>query len=255
MFRAIIKNINLLNVLLLSAAVAFAVYILFPILDVQVKYTLPPAKKITEGAEEVTESPAIPSLAEYANISEENLFHPERKIPVEKGEQAPLPKPDFVLYGTLITDDLSLAYLEDLKAPFTTPGRGKRQAALREGDSLSGYTIKEIEAEKIVMVRGDERITVALNDPLHPKKREAVQTTVAATTSTAPATSRQPQAQVQTVTQPQRTTPARVPAVSGTKGAQSQQLQRPDIKNLKGPDRSPSRPTGRGGALLFGNQP
>jgi hypothetical protein len=170
-FKALIRNINLFNVLLLSISVTFAVYTLFPLLDVQVKYTLPPAKKISEGGE-MTESPAILSLAEYANIAEENLFHPERKIPVEKVEQKPLPKPEFVLYGTLITDDLQMAYLEDLKAPFTTPGRGKRQAALRKGDSLSGYTLKEIEEEKIVMARGEESIVVHLNDPNKLKTRE-----------------------------------------------------------------------------------
>ena len=106
-------------------------------------------------------------------ISEENPFHPERKIPVEKKAEQPLPKPEFVLYGTLITDDLKMAYLEDLKAPRSTSGRGKRQVALKQGDSLSGFRVKEIEAGKVVMVRGDDRIIVPIIDPAHTREGQA----------------------------------------------------------------------------------
>ena len=171
-FKTFLSNINLFNILLLALAVVFAVYILFPLLEVKVKYSLPSTKEINEVEEQITEETEIPSIQEYVNIVEENPFHPERKIPVEQVEKQPLPKPEFVLYGTLITDDISLAYLEDLKAPFTTPGRGKRQATLRKGDTLSGYTIKEIDEEKIVMARGEESIVVHLNDPNKLKTRE-----------------------------------------------------------------------------------
>lgn len=131
------------------------------------------------------------SPADYMVVAEQNPFHPERKIPVEKKAEKPLTKPEFVLYGTLITDDISITYMEDLKAPVSTPGRGKRQSPLRIGQSLSGFTLKEIEPEKVVMVRGEERMTVYLNDPNTQKKRETV---VAATqpgksaTATAPTT-------------------------------------------------------------------
>jgi hypothetical protein len=136
----------------------------------------------------------VPSITEYAKIADENLFHPERKIPTEKKEEQPLPKPEFVLYGTLISDELSLAYLEDVKAPRSSPGRGKRQVALKKGDSMSGFTLKEIEADKIVMLRGEEKIVVNISDPTHPKAREASQTvaTAASQQQPAPISSRPP---------------------------------------------------------------
>lgn len=163
-FKKIIKNINLLNALLFLIILTFALYSLYPLINIKVKYPLPDAKKKAEEAEEATVQNQIPSIAEYMNIPEENLFHPERKIPALKKEEQPLPKPEFVLYGTLITDDLSMAYLEDLKTPYTTPGRGKRQRPLKKGDTISGFTLKEIEADKVVMLRGEERLVISLND-------------------------------------------------------------------------------------------
>ena len=169
-YKRIVTNINLLNIILILTGLLFAFH-LSPLFAMKVKYALPPAKKLTEAASEKTSQPQTPSIAEYAVISEENLFHPERRIPPEKKEAAPLPKPDFVLFGTLISDDLRLAYLEDLKAPRSTAGRGKRHTALKKGDTMSGFTLKEIEADKIVMVRGEEKIIVSINDTAHPKTR------------------------------------------------------------------------------------
>jgi hypothetical protein len=36
---------------------------------------------------------------------------------------------------------------------------------------MSGFTLKEIEADKIVMLRGEEKIVVSISDPAHPKVR------------------------------------------------------------------------------------
>jgi hypothetical protein len=203
-FKKIIQNINLLNILLLLVILTFALYSLFPLIDIKVKYSLPDVKKKSDDAEEATVQKQIPSIAEYMNIPEENLFHPERKIPAIKKEEQPLPKPEFVLYGTLITDDVSMAYLEDLKAPFTTPGRGKRQTPLKKGDTMSGFTLKEIETDKVVMLRGEERLVISLNDP---KTRESVATTapsIAGPQGTKP------------VTQPITPGESRVPATTAT---------------------------------------
>ena len=171
-FKTIMRNINVLNILLISVIIMSISYSLFPLLDIKVKYTLPVTKKVGEHKEEKAAQTQTSSFAEYTMIAEENLFHPERKIPVEKKEEQPLPKPEFVLYGTLITDDISLAYLEDLKAPYSTPGRGKRQTSLRKGDAMSGYTLKEVEVEKIVMVRGEDKMIIPLDDPSKRKNRE-----------------------------------------------------------------------------------
>ena len=171
-FKTIIRNINLLNMILILVLGSFAAYRISPLLAVKMKYALPPAKKMEAKSEGKASQPQIPSITEYAVISEQNLFHPERRIPPEKKEEAVLPKPDFVLYGTLISDDVKLAYLEDLKAPRSTAGRGKRLTSMKKGDSMSGFTLKEIETEKVVMARGEEQIVVPINDPAHPKDRK-----------------------------------------------------------------------------------
>jgi hypothetical protein len=171
--RPVLKNINLLNILLLAIVVVFAFRVFMPALYQDIRYLLPPAKESFEAEEKPLLQQKLPSLSDYMIISEENPFHPERKIPVEKKVEQPLPKPEFVLYGTLIAGDLKLAYLEDLKSPRSTSGRGKRQVALKQGDSLSGFTLKEIEAGKVVMVRGDDKIIVPIIDPTHAREGQA----------------------------------------------------------------------------------
>jgi hypothetical protein len=171
--RPVLKNINLLNILLLAIVVVFAFRVFMPALYQDIRYLLPPAKKNVEAEEKPLLQQKSPSLSDYMIISEENPFHPERKIPIEKKVEQPLPKPEFVLYGTLIADDLKMAYIEDLKAPRSTSGRGKRQVALKQGDSLSGFALKKIEAGKVVMVRGDDSIIVPIIDPAHTREGQA----------------------------------------------------------------------------------
>jgi type II secretory pathway component PulC len=171
--RPVLRNINLLNILLLAIVLVFALSVFMPALYQDIRYRLPAAKKGVEVEQDALLQQKMPSLSDYMIISEENPFHPERKIPVEKKAEQPLPKPEFVLYGTLITDDMKMAYLEDLKAPRSTSGRGKRQVALKQGDSLSGFALKEIEAGKVVMVRGDDKIIVPIIDPSHAREGQA----------------------------------------------------------------------------------
>lgn len=175
--RNTLRNLNLLNLLLLSAAALFVIYSIFPSFPVEVRYSVPVSKNGAEEEEPRNAQPRIFSIAEYANISEDNLFHPERKIPAEKKDEQPLPKPEFVLYGTLVTNDVRVAYMEDMKAPRSTTGRGKRQTALKKGDSLSGFTVSEIGEDKVVMVRGKEKMVIAVHNPS--RKTEAVQSTAA----------------------------------------------------------------------------
>ncbi|MEW6602028.1 MAG: type II secretion system protein N, partial [Nitrospirota bacterium] len=162
-----------LNVLLLAVIIALAAYILPPLLEVNVAYTLPVAKKISEEKEEKPAVAQPPSVMEYAVIAEQNVFNPERKIPAEKKDEKPLPKPEFVLYGTLIAGDTSMAFIEDLKAPYTTAGRGKRQRTLRVGGMLSGYTLSRVYTDRVVLVRGEERMEVRVLDQ---KKGRVVET-------------------------------------------------------------------------------
>ena len=164
LLRKIMKNINVLNVLLLAVVTALAAYLLPPLLDVNVSYTLPAQKKVAQQKEETPAVAQPPSAMEYTVIGEQNVFHPERKIPAEKKDEKPLPKPEFVLYGTLIASDASLAFMEDRKAPYTTSGRGKRQRTLRLGGTFSGYTLSQIYEDRVIMARGEDKIEVRVVD-------------------------------------------------------------------------------------------
>ena len=163
-FKTFMMNINVLNIILLTTIVLFALYVLIPLFHIKVKYTLPSAKKPEVGKEEKIVPTPTSSMAEYTIIADENPFHPERKIPTDIASEEPGIKPEFVLYGTLITDGVKIAYLEDLKSPHTTVGRGKRQMALQMGNTLSGYTISEVYHDRVVMVKGDDRIEVKVLD-------------------------------------------------------------------------------------------
>jgi len=191
-YNKFLRNINVINLGLSSLILYFAYFLLFPLMDLPVAYSLPPVKPSATGKNE-KEPPLQQTLnpMEYNQIADQNLFHPERIIPPEKKAEALLPKPEFVLYGTLITSDLGIAYLEDKKgAPVTTPGRGKRQTALKKGESLSGFILKELFNDRVVMNRGEETMTVYLNDSQAPKAREGVPDQTKAGAGTPPVLSR-----------------------------------------------------------------
>ncbi len=158
------KSLNVLNGLLTLAVAVTLYHTAIPYLSGKVETTLPAVGK-TE-AERVAQqaAPPIPSLADYVMISNQNLFHPERKIPPEKKDEKTVSKPDLVLYGTLITDNLSIAYIEDKKSPYSTPGRGKRQTQLKKGDAINGYILREIEPNRIVLLKGEEKLVIMLEE-------------------------------------------------------------------------------------------
>lgn len=170
--KYICENITILNTVLLSAAILMSNYFLLPFLKNDITFSLPSGKKVAvnDAADHSEFNP--PSPADYLMIADENLFHPERRIPPEKKVEPELPKPDFILYGTMISDELKVAYLEDLKVPRTTPGRGKRQIAVKKGDTFSGFILREVDPDKIVMVRGEEKMMVNVIDKRKTKMRE-----------------------------------------------------------------------------------
>ena len=176
--RWILSNLNVLNIVLAAVLIVFANNMFLPLFGKGAKLTVPSPQKKAAVPAKTTEKPVeskSPSPSDYFIIAEQNIFHPERKIPVEKKDVVvqPLPKPEFVLYGTLLTDDVRIAYMEDRKAPQNSPSRGKKQIPLRLGEALSGFTLKEIDADKVVMVRGDEKLDVQLNDASKSKMRES----------------------------------------------------------------------------------
>lgn len=171
--RSFSKNVNLLNVILIASLFLIANYVVLPMFNVRVTYTPAAPKKSSTIVEEELGQSKIPSLSDYTIIAEQNLFHPERKIPPAKEETLPQPKPEFVLYGTVVSDDTKLAYMEDKRSPRTTPGRGTRQTVLKIGQTMSGFTLKEIDVDKVVMVRGEETIVIKVTDTNVKKDRDA----------------------------------------------------------------------------------
>lgn len=172
--RYLLGNINLINIMLTGVLIFLVNYMLLPFLNKSMQYSLPVIKKHEEldsGSGNKPDQSKTPSPLDYMIITEQNLFHPERKMPVEVKEAQTLPKPDFVLYGTLLSGNINIAYMEDKKAPVSSPGRGNRQTPLKKGESMSGFTLKELSQDRVIMVRGEERLTVYLNDPRKPKER------------------------------------------------------------------------------------
>jgi len=84
--------------------------------------------KVSYGSPVVKETPAVqeeksapsqsPPLSDYMVVAEQNVFHPERKIPPENRDEKALLRPDIFLYGTLITGEM----------------RGSRPSPLLEAD-------------------------------------------------------------------------------------------------------------------------
>jgi hypothetical protein len=174
----VLKSINLLNLLLVAAVASFVIYLAYPLLNMKVTYKPPAIAQQTPAKEEKPAPVQSPPASDYMVVADQNLFHPERKIPPEAKDEKALPKPDIFLYGTLLADNMRLAYIEDRKSPQSTPGRGKRQTVVKQGDVISGFTLKSVETDRIVLTRGEEQMIVYLNDAK--KQREVVTAPTAA---------------------------------------------------------------------------
>jgi hypothetical protein len=191
MIRYILRSLNVMNLILGMALLIMVGYVLLPLTRTSLVPALPRQKPAVK-AEEQIPAPKEPAdtAADYVVIADRNPFHPERTIPVEKKtDEKPLPKPDFVLYGTLIDGDSRVAFMDDLKTPYTTPGRGKRQHIVSQGSSLSGYVLSEVHEDRVVMGRGDDKITVRIDELQHKRTGSAE---VTAPAVSAPAAGRRP---------------------------------------------------------------
>jgi hypothetical protein len=107
--------------------------------------------------------PQTPAGA-HQGIASRNLFSPTRSeappTPVAGTPTAP-PPPKPNLYGVVLRDEASIAYLED---PTT-----KRVAGYRIGDAVAGGTVQRISADRVVLARPDGQIDVRLHDPSKPR--------------------------------------------------------------------------------------
>ena len=117
---------------------------------------------------------------------------------------------------------MSVAFIEDKKAPRTTPGRGKRQVTLHKGEQVNGYTLRDIEVNRIVLVKGEDTMVVLLESG---EKRKNIDMQAQAggmipgSTQTAAATASMPmQSPVQKATQAAAPLPANAAAPGKTAG-------------------------------------
>jgi len=162
--KYILQSINVFNLLLMTVIAVMFFLIVIPAHRPDIKSILPPVKGKAVRAPEKPLAKVPPPVLDYALVSDQNIFHPERKIPPEQKAEKAVPKPEVILYGTLITSQVSIAFVEDKKAPKTTPGRGKRQIALQKGEQLSGYILKEVTANRIVLTKGEDKMVVLLEE-------------------------------------------------------------------------------------------
>ena len=160
--RYLIRSINPLNLLLFIIVVIGVIGVLFPLMKINTGYSLPQLKpKTVDEAEKPQEKSSNILLSDYTAIGEMNLFHPERRVSVEKKTEE-IPRPELMLYGTMVQDNVQYAFIEDKKNPKTTPGRGTRQTTIKKGDVISGFVVSEIWADRITLTKGDEKMTVLL---------------------------------------------------------------------------------------------
>ena len=160
------RRLVLLNVLLVAVSLASIGYIAREL-----------APKATGSAARTRSGPPVSTPAtavapaeplppgSYGTVASRNLFSPSRTdAPTAPGAvaggAAPAgPKPN--LFGVVLRDGASIAYLED---PAT-----KRVAGYRAGDLVAGGTVQLIAADHVVLDRPDGRVQVRLSDPAKPR--------------------------------------------------------------------------------------
>ncbi|HBL23398.1 MAG TPA: hypothetical protein DDZ40_04700, partial [Deltaproteobacteria bacterium] len=161
--RSVSRSVTLLNILLLAALVLACIGIIFPAMHTNYRLKLPRiVSKEGVPQEKPVQETAAPLPTDYAVISETNLFHPQRVIPIDTKKE--LPKPELFLCGIIRYGSELVAFVEDKKNPTTSPGRGKRQTVLRKGTVYAGYSVTGINEDSIVLTRGEQSVSVYLMD-------------------------------------------------------------------------------------------
>jgi hypothetical protein len=119
-----------------------------------------------------------PPASAYAIVAAKNLFSPTRtEAPAgTTTAAAPLVRPN--LFGVVVRETGSIAYLED---PTT-----KRVAGYRVGDRIVGGTVQTIKADGVVIDRPEGPVDVRLRDPGKPRPAQPA-TAAASQPSVAPA--------------------------------------------------------------------
>jgi hypothetical protein len=159
------RRLLLLNLVLVTAGVVFSAHIVRTLLASSSLPALPAVTAPSAGRAPTGESASqARPLASYDVIAARSLFNPGRS---ETGTAsiAPVSKP--LLYGVVLRDGTREAFLED---PVT-----KKVLAYRPGDQVAGGQLERIEADRVVIRRGEGTFEVLLRDPQKPKAVAAAQ--------------------------------------------------------------------------------
>ncbi len=112
----------------------------------------------------------------FQDISEKNIFSPERKdfpiAPPLMEISKPVVRPQVILYGVAIGDDYESATVSNPGRPLR---RGERETVtVKVGDKIGEYKLARILPDRIALEAGGDVFDVLLYDPRHPKKRAEV---------------------------------------------------------------------------------
>lgn len=173
LIKTILHNFTLLNLSLLAILVILFFSLAYPLINEDVKIAIPKPKAV-RAQDEKKPVDNNTAYSDYFAVIDKNLFHPERMMPADKREEKQIVRPEIILYGTLITSEKKIAYIEDKKNPFSTTGRRKRQVALALGSAVGGYTLQEVNPESITLVHGEDKMVINLRDQKDRKYGESI---------------------------------------------------------------------------------
>lgn len=111
----------------------------------------------SEGApqKEAATSPETLAPPDYQAIVQKDLFRPGRNESKQEEKSQPLTPPPR-LVGTAVMGEERRAYLEDPVSSMVRSYRAK--------DVVAGFTVHEIQADRAVLSRGDDRVVVKLRE-------------------------------------------------------------------------------------------
>jgi hypothetical protein len=159
------KSLLAANVLLLAAA---ALFVVLMVRTARTPWPAPPPARprpVPSQSAPAADADAksAPAPQSYTMIATRNLFSPARtEAPPPTTAPSPavvLPKPN--LYGVIVREDASIAYIEDPQK--------KKVFAYRLGDAVAGGTVKSIAPDRVTLARPDGDDTILLRDPSRPR--------------------------------------------------------------------------------------